>query len=88
MNRDVQEGLETILNAAPVVPVMVIEDVLSARLNGIDPRRKDEVLSLLTLTFAPGAEGARLALGVALGGRLHLSNPAIGQGLQGRRASE
>jgi 2-dehydro-3-deoxyphosphogluconate aldolase/(4S)-4-hydroxy-2-oxoglutarate aldolase len=30
MNRDVQEGLEAILKAAPVVPVMVIEDIAHA----------------------------------------------------------
>ena len=30
MNRDVQQGLEAILKAAPVVPVMVIENVADA----------------------------------------------------------
>jgi Protein of unknown function (DUF2948) len=58
--------------------VMVIEDVLSARLNGIDPRRKDEVLSLLTLTFAPGAEGAgQLILTFAGDGALALEVEAL-----------
>ncbi len=38
--------------------LLVIDDVLRARSDGIDPRQGDLVLELLSLAFLPGAEGA------------------------------
>jgi Protein of unknown function (DUF2948) len=58
--------------------VLVVEDVLAARVSGIDPRRKDEVLSLLSLAFEAGAEGAgRLVLTFAGDGALALEVEAL-----------
>lgn len=38
--------------------VLVVQDVLKARSQGIDRRDRDTVLSLLSVDFLPGAEGA------------------------------
>lgn len=37
--------------------LLVVEDVLRVRTSGIDRTDKDTILSLLTLDFAPGADG-------------------------------
>lgn len=37
--------------------LLVIDGVLSARSNGVDPRERDVVVSLLTLAFQPGEDG-------------------------------
>jgi hypothetical protein len=58
--------------------VLVVEDVLAARLSGVNPRRKDEVLSLLALAFEPGSEGAgRLVLTFAGDGAIALDIEAL-----------
>ncbi len=41
-----------------VQSVLAIDGVLAARANGVDPKDRDLVLELLTLTFVPAAEGA------------------------------
>lgn len=38
--------------------LLVIEDVLAARRQGVDPREQDVILSLLSVAFAPGEDGA------------------------------
>lgn len=38
--------------------VLTVGDVLAARSNGVDPADKDTVVSILSLAFEPGAEGA------------------------------
>lgn len=38
--------------------VLVVQDVLAARTQGIDRQDRDTILSLLSVTFQPGAEGA------------------------------
>lgn len=38
--------------------VLVVQDVLKARTQGIDRRDRDTILSLLSVDFQPGAEGA------------------------------
>ncbi|GAB1362301.1 DUF2948 family protein [Rhodobacter sp.] len=53
--------------------LMAVEDVLSARVMGIDPGRKDEVLSILSLTWQPGEDGTgRLTLILAGDGAVAL----------------
>ncbi len=36
----------------------MIEDVLAARRQGVDPRDQEVILSLLSVAFAPGEDGA------------------------------
>lgn len=38
--------------------LLVVEDILRLRTNGIDRNDKDTILSLLTMEFAPGVEGS------------------------------
>jgi hypothetical protein len=53
--------------------VMVVEDVLKVRTQGFDRADKDLVLSLLSLDFAPGEDGAgRLTLVLAGDGAIAL----------------
>lgn len=58
--------------------LMTVEDVLAVRTQGVDPRRKEEVLSLLSLSFEPGEEGAgRLVLTFAGDGAIALDVEAL-----------
>jgi hypothetical protein len=41
-----------------VQAMLTVGDVLAARSNGVDPSDKDTVVSILSLAFEPGAEGA------------------------------
>ena len=41
-----------------VQAVLVVDDVLRARTNGVDPSDRDLVLELLALVFEPGEDGA------------------------------
>ena len=53
--------------------LLVISDVLNVARQGIDPRDGDTVLSLLSLTFEPGADGTgRVVLTVAGDGAIAL----------------
>ena len=56
-----------------VQALLVIEDVLAAATQGLDPSDRDTVLSVLALDFEPGAEtGGRLLLTLAGDGALAL----------------
>lgn len=58
--------------------VLVVEDVLKARTMGFDRADKDLVLSLLSLDFAPGEDGAgRLTLHLAGDGAIALDVEAL-----------
>ncbi|MFO1202478.1 MAG: DUF2948 family protein [Tabrizicola sp.] len=58
--------------------VMVIEDVLKAQTMGFDRSDKDLVLSLLSLDFAPGADGTgRLTFTLAGDGAIALDVEAL-----------
>jgi hypothetical protein len=58
--------------------LLTVEDVLAVKTQGVDPRRKDEVLSLLSMGFEPGIEGAgRLVLTFAGDGALALEVEAL-----------
>jgi len=58
--------------------LLTIEDVLAARVMGIDPGRKDQVLSILSLSWEPGTEGAgRLVLILAGDGAVALELEAL-----------
>lgn len=45
-------------DAERVQTVLVFDSVLKARTNGIDPANKDQILSVLDLTFTAGDDGA------------------------------
>ena len=58
--------------------VMVVEDVLKVRTQGFDRADKDLILSLLSLDFTPGEEGAgRLTLVLAGDGAIALEVEAL-----------
>ena len=58
--------------------LLVIEDVLSAKVMGIDPGQKDEILSILSLAWEPGADGTgRLTLILAGDGAIALEVEAL-----------
>ncbi|MDQ2067232.1 DUF2948 family protein [Xinfangfangia sp. CPCC 101601] len=58
--------------------VLTVEDVLSAQVMGIAPGQKDEVLSILSLTWEPQEEGSgRLTLTFAGDGALALQLEAL-----------
>ncbi|MBP9182122.1 MAG: DUF2948 family protein [Fuscovulum sp.] len=58
--------------------LLTVEDVQAVRALGIDPRRKDEVLSLLSLSWMPEAEGTgRLTLVLAGDGAVALDVEAL-----------
>jgi hypothetical protein len=58
--------------------VLVVEDVLKAQTMGFDRADKDLVLSLLSLDFAPGADGTgRLTLTLAGDGAIALDVEAL-----------
>lgn len=53
--------------------LLTVEDVLAAKVMGVDPARKDEILSVLSLGWEPGAEGTgRLVLTLAGDGAVAL----------------
>lgn len=53
--------------------LLTVEDVLAAKVMGVDPGRKDEILSVLSLGWEPGAEGTgRLVLTLAGDGAVAL----------------
>jgi hypothetical protein len=61
-----------------VQSVLVIEDVLKARTQGIDRNDKDMILSLLAIEFAPGDDGmGRLDLTLAGDGAVALDVEAL-----------
>lgn len=58
--------------------VLVVQDVLHARTQGIDLKDRDTVLSLLSVDFQPGAEGAgRVLLTLAGDGAVALEVEAL-----------
>ena len=58
--------------------LMVIEDVLNVRTSGIDRADKDVILSLLSVNFAPGADGTgALTLTLAGDGAIALDLEAL-----------
>lgn len=58
--------------------LLTVEDVLAVRTQGVDPRRKDDVLSLLSVAFEAGAEGTgRLVLTFAGDGAVALEVEAL-----------
>ncbi|MDR7124773.1 DUF2948 family protein [Pseudotabrizicola sp. 4114] len=58
--------------------LLVIEDVLRVRSNGIDRADRDTVLSILTLDFAPGADGmGTLTLTLAGDGAIAIEVEAV-----------
>lgn len=61
-----------------VQSVLAIEDAMSVRTQGIDRSDKDTVLSLLSLTFAPGEDGAgRIELTLAGDGAVAVEVEAL-----------
>lgn len=61
-----------------VQSLLVVQDVLAVRSTGIDRGDKDIILSLLTLSFAPGDDGAGvLSLSLAGDGTLVLQVEAL-----------
>lgn len=63
--------------------LLTVEDVLSVRTQGVDPRRKHEVLSLLSIGFEPAADGAgRLVLTFAGDGAVALEVEALDMRLE------
>jgi Protein of unknown function (DUF2948) len=61
-----------------VQSVLVVQDVLAVRSSGIDRGDKDTVLSLLTLAFVPGPDGAgEVVLTLAGDGALSLQVEAL-----------
>lgn len=61
-----------------VQSLLVVQDVLAVRSTGIDRGDKDIILSLLTLSFAPGDDGAGvLSLSLAGDGALVLQVEAL-----------
>ncbi len=58
--------------------LLAVEDVLAAKVMGIDPGRKDEILSILSLTWEPGEDGTgRLTLILAGDGAVALEVEAL-----------
>lgn len=58
--------------------LLVVQDVLAVRSQGIDPRDRDTVLALLSLDWAPGEDGTgTLTLTLAGDGALALSVEAL-----------
>lgn len=58
--------------------LLVAEDVQSARTQGLDPRDKDTILSLLSVSFVPGADGTgRLTFVLAGDGAIALEVEAL-----------
>lgn len=58
--------------------LLAVEDVLAARVMGIEPRRKDEILSILSLAWEPGEDGTgRLILTLAGDGAVALEVEAL-----------
>jgi hypothetical protein len=58
--------------------LLVIEDVLAARRQGVDPREKETILSLLSLSFAAGPDGGGvLTLTLAGDGAIALEVEAL-----------
>ena len=54
--------------------LLVFEDVMAVQSQGFDRRDKDTVMSLLDMTFAPGADGTgRVVLVLAGDGEIALS---------------
>lgn len=61
-----------------VQSLLVIHDVLSVRIAGLDPAAKDSVQALLAMTFHPGQDGAgTLTLTLAGGGAIALDLEAL-----------
>ena len=53
--------------------LLTVEDVLAAKVMGVDPARKDEILSVLSLAWEPGEDGTgRLTLTLAGDGAVAL----------------
>lgn len=66
-----------------VQAILAFDDVMAVRQQGIDPRDQDMVLSLLTLTFEPDADGTgRVILTFAGDGAVALELEAINATLQ------
>lgn len=58
--------------------LLAVEDVLAAKVMGIDPGRKDEILSILSLSWEPGEDGTgRLTLILAGDGAVALEVEAL-----------
>lgn len=58
--------------------LLAVEDVLAAKVMGIDPGRKDEILSILSLAWEPGEDGTgRLVLILAGDGAVALEVEAL-----------
>jgi hypothetical protein len=63
--------------------LLVIEDVTAVRSQGIDPRDADQIVSLLSLDFAPGPDGTgRLTLVLAGDGAVAVEVEALSLTLQ------
>ena len=58
--------------------LLAVEDVLAAKVMGIDPGQKDEILSILSLAWEPGEDGTgRLVLILAGDGAVALEVEAL-----------
>ncbi|WP_341211376.1 DUF2948 family protein [uncultured Limimaricola sp.] len=57
LNRFRWEDPATTREAERVQSVLCVENVMAVRSQGLDPRDKDTVLSLLAVVFAPGEDG-------------------------------
>lgn len=58
LNRFRWEDPVTTREAERVQAVLCIENVMAVRSQGLDPRDKDTVLSVLAMVFSPGEDGA------------------------------
>ncbi len=64
--------------AERVRSLLVVQSVLSVSASGVDPREKDVVLSLLSIDFTPGEDGAgRISLILAGDGEIALDVECI-----------
>jgi hypothetical protein len=57
LNRFRWEDPATTREAERVQSVLCVENVMAVRSQGLDPRDRDTVLSLLAVVFAPGEDG-------------------------------
>ena len=65
-----------------VAAALTVDDVLRVRAAGLDPREKEAVFNVLSLTFEPGEDGAgRLVLSCSGGATLSLDVECLSVGL-------
>ncbi len=74
---------DRLADAERVQSVLVFDDVMSARSQGVDPKDADMVLSLLSLEFAPGEDGTgSVEITLAGDGAIQLAIESVNATLQ------